>query len=242
MSKQEIIYQYEQLLMGNMMERDFKKILCSSGLPREDVIGLIWNHAITNLLHWSAHEAKKNLTQDIVRALKLNCTINTVAHARDLTVNNYNFILQFAFPDEISYSFVQETLEEYRRYAKEGVYAHDTNNTRKPKGFFVGSAGQARAKICFSFVVSRYLSHMTVPEQYAFFGCTAKAKKWMKEHSLDTILTLYYNDPLDCFHNLGFSRNRPELADVYYYEYKGENLVEAIKKEEKKKGKKETKR
>ena len=236
MTKWEIIYEYEQLLVGNVLDRDFKKLIGSSGLKQELVVGIIWRFAITELLGWTPEEAHANLNKTIVQSLKLNATYDNMQYGNALAeVNNYDFVLQYAFPEKIKYNFTKATLMEYKRFAKEEQYSHDKKKSRKPKSFFVGAIGEKRARICFNYAVNRYLGHMTVPQKYDFFANTSKAKKWMKQHSLDSILILHYPDPLTCFHFLGYLKYPFENAELYYYEHLGRILLEKSEKEAKKK-------
>lgn len=214
LSEQVNIFEYEEVLMGKR-----KNFLCSfKGTERENCIevGNIWRYAVTRILRWSPEEALRYLTTDIVETLCLDKTFSGINFLPgNKYFPDYGFILQYAFPNQIKYDFKKETLTEYQHVAKLGVWTHDTGKYRYPKKFFVGVEGIQRAEFLLQYVVSMYLSHMTLTEQYDFFADTQKALKWLAKKKLDVPVKLMYNEsPLEYFH---YSLEYKEKNVLYYW-------------------------
>ena len=65
------------------------------------------------------------------------------------------------------------------------------------------------------YVVSMYLSDMTLMEQYDFFADTQKALKWLTKRKLDVPVKLMYNNsPLEYFH---YSLPYEDRNTMYYW-------------------------
>lgn len=210
------IYEYENILM-----KKTKSFSCSfKGTFQENCteVGVIWRYAVTRLLKWTPQQALKYLTADIVNMLRLDKTFPAINYnpKRDYA-QDYRFVLQYAFPGIITFNKTDETISEYERFAKIGVWANDKEQYRCPKNFFLNNEGIARASILFNYVISLYLGDMTIEELYAFFANTKKSKKWLKEKQLDIPLDVIYTDPLEYLHFSLPADSRDELLFYAHY-------------------------
>ena len=213
------IYEYEEILLGQKL--NFTCSFKGDKHGNEVEVGNIWRYAITKLLKWTPQEAVKYLTKDIIKELYLDKTYVGINFDETKSfINDYRFILQYAFPDEIKYDFYQETITEYEKVAKIGIFANEKKNHKYQKKFFIDNNGFRRARIILNHVVNLYLSDMSTEELYVFFN-SFKAKKWCKDHSLELpIKLLYQNNILDFFHESYENNN-----DFYYYNIKIMNHI-----------------
>ncbi len=194
------IYEYEQILMG---QRDSFQVSFKGTLAENQVeVGNIWRYAITKLLGWTPEQALKNLNNEIVDSLMLNKTFVGLGFDREHSfISDYRFILQHAFPDEIRYDMYTETIAEYERIAKLGIWKNDKNNYKFPKSFFVDENGADRAKILFRYALDTYMGDYTIEEKYKFFADRIKATKWINSRKLGKPYRVMYSTPLDFLHD-----------------------------------------
>lgn len=214
------IYEYEEVLTGS--KKDFNCSFKGDTKDNEVAIGNIWRYAIRNILHWTPQMAERYLTDEIVDKLQLNKTFIAIGFDREKTyMKDYRFILKYAFPNEIKYDLVEQTIDEYEKVAKIGRYSNDTEAKKYSKKFFIGTDGIKRAQILLRHVISLYLSSYTVNELYRFFA-EKKAVRWLQNKRLGTPLKLIYTTPLDYFHD---SLRFDQRDDCTYYQCKIANIV-----------------
>lgn len=214
------IYEYEEILLGQKL--NFTCSFKGDKHGNETEVGNIWRYAITKLLRWTPNEALKYLNKEIIKNLMLDKTyVGIDFDESNSFINDYRFVLQYAFPDEIKYDFYQETIDEYENVAKIGAYAGDKKPHKYQKKFFVDANGYKRARIILNYVIGLYLSDKSVEQLYDFFSGN-KAKKWCTEHSLGLpIKLLYQNNILDYFHE-----SYDNSCDFYYYNIKIREYLE----------------
>ena len=205
------IFEYEQLLMGK--KTNFRKTNLLSSKDREKKVGNIWNYAITELLNWTPKEASKFLTEEIVVKLKLDKTYPIIGYVPTQTYKgDFRKFLQYAFPDQIKFDFVEETLEEFKHVAKIEKWSNDKGFYRYPKNFFRGNEGLQRARICLQYVLSLYMSDYTIEEQYEFFSDDKKANIWLKKYSLlSPAKMIFQSDYLFYYHYSLRNEQKDEL-------------------------------
>lgn len=178
-------------------------------------VGAIWRYAITELLGWTPQQALTYLTEDIVKLLSLDvfyAQIGININSAKYIGSDHSFILQYAFPEQISYSFYNETLNDYLRVVKNGE--RGDGKLRNAKNFFVGEDGIKRAHILMQYCVNNYLSNMTLREKYEFFANTEKALKWIESKRLNVVLAKIYSTPLEYFHE---SLKDEDKSDFLYH-------------------------
>lgn len=209
------IYEYENLLLGNG-ERIHKYFEGKSSREQKQIVGNIWNYAITHLLKWTPQEALTYMTTDLVNMLCLDKTIVYLGinPSKYYIGSDYRFVLQYAFPDVISYNFKDETLSDYKRVVKQGIWQNDKVEYRFPKNFFYGEEGIQRASIIMNYICDTYLASMNLRERYEFFADKPNAIKWLIDKGLENVLTQIYPTPLDYFYN---SQIHTSQNDFYYY-------------------------
>ena len=123
------IYEYEEILMGHKL--NFKVSFRSSPKNNRIELANVWRYAITVLLGWTPKDAEKYLTADIVHKYCLDKTFVAVDKNYEKKFHaDYKSILQYVFPDEITYNQDEETINEYSRSAKINQYANEKKNYR----------------------------------------------------------------------------------------------------------------
>ncbi len=210
------IYEYEEVLTGKK-----QNFICSFKGSRKDneiEVGNIWRYAITQLLKWTPVEADKYLTMDIVNMLCLDKTFCGIDFDPSYEfMGDFKFVLKYAFPDDIKYSLKEQAISEYEHVMKMGKWANSEENYRFPKKFFLNNDGIERALYLLNYVISLFLSDMSIEELYDFFADQRKATRWLNMKKLGVPLKYAFQDPLEYFHeSLSWDNKEP----FYYYNKK----------------------
>ena len=232
------LYEYEELLMGRI--NNFSYAFSGTLKDRQHAAGVIWRYAIEHLLKWSPSEACNNLTDKIVSDLKLDKCYPGIGFNKKTDFHvNYKFILQYAFPESITWNLKDEAIFCYERSAKLGRFKHSKEDVRLPKMFYMNTDGLERIRVLLLYVENLYLTDMSNEEQYGFFANTTEAKRFLKEKKLTTAFRFStYETPLEYHH---YSMPAHLRSNLYFYANRANELCSnEIKKQ--KKMEKETRR
>lgn len=223
------IFEYEEVLTGH--KKDF---LCSfKGNFKENCVevGNIWRYAILHILKWSAKDAEKYLTDELVDKLYLYKTFVGINFDRGHSyIQDYRFVLQYAFPDEIIYDKKAQAISEYEHVAKIGKWQGNKDIYKFPKRFFLDADGIERSKILLRYVISLYLSTLSTADLYKFFNDKTMATRWLQRKKLTVPLKLIFATPLEYLHD---SLPYYKKDNIIYYNYRIASLCKSIKKNKK---------
>ncbi len=195
-----VLYEYEEILLGKRL--NFKVAFDGPEADRKKAVGYIWEYAITHLLRWTPEQALKYLDNDIVDTLCLNRTFQGLNFDRGHSyIADYRFILQYAFPDRIKYDMRAETIAEYEKSAKLGIWKNDKNEYKLPKAFYTDENGKDRIKIIMKYCLNMFMGDLNVVDRYKFFADPVKGKKWYLKRKLGEPYRTYADTPLEFYHN-----------------------------------------
>ena len=202
MDKSEVLYNYEELLIGDA--KQFKScFIDASYADRCKGVGYLFRYVVEELLEWTPEQAVLYLDMNIIEAFKLDkCYAILDIKKADPRLLDNRFILSFAFPEFIHYNEKAHVINEYNKVMKLDIYANDAGgDTKMRKKFFSAVNGAERANTLLNHVVKELLSYMTIEEQYDFFADRAAANSWLKKKKLYNANEVLYNDPFEYFHN-----------------------------------------
>lgn len=185
----------------------------------------IWQYAIEELLHLNPHDAVKYLDDTLVKALRLDTTLYVFEVEGVVFHGDYSYVLEYAYPNiyKNANSIRVETISEYERVTKKGIYSNDKNKYNFRKGFFDDINAPHRMSILCDYIVKNYLGHLgSVKELYEFFGNEPVAKKFLIEMGLTDVngRRVYQNfsDALSFFHNSKLGKDHEHYNELYYYQ------------------------
>ncbi len=208
-----VIYEYEEILLGKKSSflsclGDDEKNGSMSVVPMKEIkrrIGYVWRYAIENLLGWTPQQALVYITDDIVKQLCLDKTLKKIGfNFKKEYAGHYEFVLQYAFPNEIRFDVREQAISEWERWRHGDRSGHWKNKKQKykyPKNFFSDIYGIDRANYLMKHVVGMYLSDKSLKDQYLFFADKKDSRKFLSKHNLAKPIGIVYNTPLDYFHN-----------------------------------------
>lgn len=208
-TNEEIIYEYEQILLGRKQKYIYSFV--GADTQKERAAGIILNYAITKILRWTPEMAKANLTFTIIKDLQLEPVIKNLGiKAKKLDSLCVQKILSAAFPDDVHFNFDKQTIEIYKQ-----LIGLDPENSLSecPKGFFSDEDGLRRAAVCLIYAISISLYSKTARELYDFFA-SSECESWLDKMKLANNAKRLYDSPLDYFHYSIPIKNRNY---IYYY-------------------------
>lgn len=192
------LYEYEEILSGQ--RKNFSVSFKGSVYDNQKEVGRIWRYAVSNLLKWTPQEAVVNMNKKLVKQLRLERTLVGIGlnPATDY-ISDYRCVLQYAFPEQIKYDFITETIDDFERFAKQGKYVNDDTKKKLTKKFFTDNNGLKRAHLLLIHQIDTYLSDCSNEEIYELFA--TKGAEWLKKKHLEPVLKFIYNSPLDYLQN-----------------------------------------
>lgn len=214
---QEVIYEYEQLLLGKT--KTFSPYHFRFSESQNEKIALsVFRYAFDTYLRWTPEQLRYNLTYDIVVCLKLNTLLKYLRFPpeADKTKDMYPIITKL-YPGRFKESI---------RDVVTRVYTKVMNGDREkfPKEFFSGSSGQYKAILCFQIMLNQMAPFNNVQDMYkAFAGPSGVAL--LRKYKLYAVCTGIFEYPLDYLH-ASLPKNRKSEYFYHYYRF----LMKAKKK------------
>lgn len=204
------IYEYERILLGRQSKFwvAFKGDI--GGRANQKEFGAVWRYAIETILKWRPEDAVKYLNSDTVKQMKLDTTLYAIDYDNQKHfIGDYKRAIQLAFPEEKIYDFYTETLDEYKKTAKEGEWRNDTVPYRYHKKFFSDAEGFDRAKIIMNWLLQSYYSDEDAETLYRHFYNPDWARKFISKHRLELPTRLLYSkNAYEYFHDSYRFRNQ----------------------------------
>lgn len=209
LQKEEIIYEYEQILLGK--KKKYISSFIGTAPQKEAAAGVILHYAISNILHWDPETAKANITYDLLKSLCLDTVLKTIGiQPGKLDIFAVQKILQSAFPKEEKYSFTRQTIDIYSQVLN---FDGQSVMTELPKNFFNEEDGIRRASICLIYAVSATLHEFNLRQLYDFF-ISPDCVKWLKDMKLYNNIKRMYDTPIEYFH---YSLPPKQRNYIYFY-------------------------
>jgi len=207
-----ILYEYEDLLMGK--RKSFEIAFTDSVEWNKKAAGIIWRYAIETLLGWTPEQALIYLNQELVKSLKLDKTLVKIGYEYSAKkFFDYRYVLQYAFPESVSYTVAEDARAEYERVAKLGQWSDDKEDYKFHKNYFAGSEGAVRASEVLNYAISIDLNHLDDYGLYEFFGNKKDATEWLKKRNIEINIKSLFKTPLEYYH---YSLPVSEANNVYY--------------------------
>lgn len=210
----EIVYLYERLMLGKSKRSGFYMNITDAS-QRFRIAVVITRYVVRDMLHMPPKEAAEGIPKDIARMTRLDTVFAGASLDMALDLKR---VLMAAFPGEYYYDARTEALETFKKVNGYGRYSAIAAKDRPklPRGFFTGNDGVTATEACFNYLVTEFLSGMTMRELYKFFSDDAESRKWAREHGMGTALKGMGGSMLDFLYLYG----PYGCKDTYlYYEY-----------------------
>lgn len=192
MKRTTVLYEYEELLLGNLTcfsvafseksEKALKENFC-----------YIWKYAIENILKWDKDKAVSQMNMGIVRKLKLEPTLSVIGinYKKNL---DFSKILDLVYGDRESI-YVNKKQDMHTFDKAIGIYGPEIKSTMRSLKFFFESEenGYNRAMWSMQKITDIFLFDKSTEELYRFFE-SEESIPWMKKMRLDIPCRIYFNE------------------------------------------------
>lgn len=210
MYSRELIFEYENVLTEN--KAVINPFLFNRGDYENERKALyIIKYAIKTYLRWNPFEVRDHMTHRILKMLKLEPLLRYISFPAviDITKDRDLFYLAVKlYPSLIKYNEEDLILRVYKR-----VLSGDLQ--RFPKQFLVGADGLYRAKLCFHYMLTQYMTFSSVKEMYQFFT-TRKGAMELRKYRLAQVSRDLFECNIDFLHESLSENQKDELLYHYY--------------------------
>lgn len=205
--QQELIYEYELLLLGKV--KTFSGYFFRFSDSQNEKLALsVFRYAFDTYLRWTPEQLSHHLTYDIVSRLKLTSLLKYIKFPpeADKTKDMYPIVAKL-YPGKFKENTRDIVARVYRRVL--------TGDREKfPKEFFDSADGRYKAILCFQLMLNGMAPFKDVRAMYeAFSG--ASGVKILKQYKLYPVSTGIFEYPIDYLHASLPQKRRSE----YFYRY-----------------------
>ncbi|RHB42220.1 hypothetical protein DW886_17020 [Enterocloster aldenensis] len=207
MDKQVLLYEYEQILLGN--KTGFAPYYFKYGDDTSQNYALyIIKFAVETYLGWDPWDFKNHYNQEISKQLKLEPLMKYIDYPPELDkTKDYYYLAALIYPEIINIDIKELVLRTYKDVL-------DGKLCKFPKEYLSGTKGMMRASICLQYMLSQNYTFSSIKAMYKFFSEPAGSRA-LKKFRLSNICNEIYEHPLDYLHE-----SLPKgQQDEYWYHF-----------------------
>ena len=231
MNAQEVIYEYEQSLIGKKKSID-SEIFCFNEYGNEKLVLEIFRYAFEKIMHWSPAEAYHRVDRKTMDLLKLRHLVKYIRFPGEFDpATDYFFIISKLYPDKIKIDSKERTLILYQQLLSGKM-------KKFPKRFLEGREGEMRALFCLKYAIQNFGTFESIEDLYRAFS-TSEGSAFLKKVKLYQACTTLFDFPIDFLHN-SFPISERLGNEFIYSMYKFRVYEAAKKREESMRKRKET--
>lgn len=209
MDKQILLYEYEQLLLGNKLAFSPYYFKCGDDTAKNNALYIL-KFAVEKYLRWSPYDVKNHFSKEIAEQLKLDGILKYIDFPPELNKStDYSYYATLLYPSIIRFDTKEIILRVYRDVLSGAL-------CKFPKEFLSGTQGMYKAGICLQYALNHHLAHtfQSIRELYEYFA-GPEGGKFLKKVRLFAICNEIYDYPLDYIHDA----LPPDQRDDFWYHY-----------------------
>lgn len=210
MYSRELIFEYENVLTEN--KPSVNPFLFNRGDYENERKALyIMRYAIQTYLRWNPYEVRDHMTHRILKMLKLEALLKYITFPSVIQIEEDRDLFYLAvklYPKQIKYNEKDLILRVYKRVLKGDM-------KRFPKQFLAGVDGLYRAKLCFHYMVTQYLTFTGIEDMYRFFSSRGGAVA-LRKYRLSQVCKDLFEYNVDFLHESLSEDQKDELLYHYY--------------------------
>lgn len=228
MDKCELIYEYEQILLGK--KKNFSSILFNNSQfsnpcdkttvikKRKDTESnqknalIIFKYAIEKLLCWTPKEVETYLTYDILEKLKLCPLLQYLYFPPELSkTKDVNYIAHLVYPNIIHVDEKKLCIQAFRKILL------SPKSKDFPKDYFLNAEGFIRASICLQYIINNYIMPSNIQQLYSVFSIKDDVDEILDHYKLLQPCYTLFDNPIDYLH---YSLPETQRSSFWYNFYK----------------------
>lgn len=185
----EVIYEYEQVLIGNLRTIDKYYFSGRSSDTNSRTALMLIRYVTETYLQWSPQKLCDCLTIDILKKWKLTGYLKYIQYPDDLhKERNLWYIAHLIYPQQIPVNDKDICVRIYSQLLSGQVQ-------KFPKGFFSGASRMNRVCYCLDYAIDHYTNFKSVEEMYEFFG-TPLCVKFLRQYNLYSYMRETFETPV----------------------------------------------
>ena len=190
-SPEDILYQYDEILLGN---RTNCSTLISAKESGNKYTDAILRYCFDKFLCWTPQDIVNGLTKEIVGQFKLAPFIEKrIPRPSEFDEWEYQYVGWYLYPDTY-------TLSNDERIIKVYMEVVDGKRKRFPKSFFDENAGEHRAFVCFRVMSNEFIQPTSIKQLYEIFGDEQGGRRLLSKYKLIVPVRSIFGTPLDYLH------------------------------------------
>ena len=190
-SPEDILYQYDEILLGN---RSNCSTIISAKESGNKYTDAILRYCFDSFLRWKPQDIVNGLTKEIVTQFKLAPFIEKrISRPPEFDDWEYQYVGWYLYPDTCTLSNDERVIKVYMEVV-------DGRRKRFPKGFFDELAGERRAFVCFRVMSNEYVRPTSIKQLYEIFGNEQKGRQLLNKHKLIVPVKSIFGTPLEYLH------------------------------------------
>lgn len=207
-STQDIIYEYENILLGK--RSSFPSAYFSYSAEQNERMALIViRYAFDVQLSWNAEYLRDNISYDLCKKLKITPLLKYIRFPSELDPRiDLFYIVWKVYPNKIYYNQREAVINNYKKVlSKDG--------RKYPKEYFSGNKGSIRAGICLQYVIENFFNASSIDELYKSFASKGICNI-LKKYKLYNISSDVFDSPIGFLH---FALPKNQKNDFLYNFY-----------------------
>lgn len=211
MDKEILLYEYEQILLGNKVSFSPYYFKYGDDTARNNALYII-KFALEKYLRWSPFDIKNHFSREISEKMKLEPLMKHITFPAELNKDtDYYYFATLLYPDIVKFDTKDLVLQVYRNVL-EGKLC------KFPKEYLSGTQGMYKAGICLQYMLNQHCTFKDIREMYEFFSGPAGGKM-LKKYRLIAICNEIYVHPIDYLHESLPVAQKDEFW-YHYYRFK----------------------
>ena len=226
MDKQVLLYEYEQVLLGNKSGFAPYYFKYGTDMPQNYALYII-KFAVEKYLRWDPYDMKNHFNKEISEQMKLEPLMKYIDYPPELNKEtDYYYLAALLYPHVIKIDIKELVLKTYKDVLSGQL-------CKFPKEYLSGTQGMMRASICFQYMLNQHYTFNSIRDIYKFFSEPSGART-LKQYRLNNICNEIYEHPIDYLHE---SLPRSQQDDYWYHYYRFKVFNNMQVKQYKKQGK-----
>lgn len=207
MNKQEILYEYETILLGKKGSVD-SDLLSYSPVQNEALALEVFRYAIEKIMHWSPMDAYYHLNNETIKLLKLASFAKQINFPPEFNPKtDYFYIVSRLYPDKIKINIKERALIMYQNLLEGKI-------KKFPKRFTEGRDGEMRSLFCLKYAIKNYGTFTDIEDLYRAFS-EQDGVNFLKQVKLFQACSTIFEFPIDFLHAAFSEEEQVENEFIY---------------------------
>lgn len=216
-----IICEYEDILLGK--KQSLSTYFISGDATKKELVAItLMRYALVDMLGWDFETIKNNLSNEILKKLKLDGFVKYIRFPAELSPSADLFYIAYRLYPEKTYPKRELLLRMY-------LNVISGRQTKFPKSYFSGMDGMLAACLALQYVLDNKFPDASIEALYEFFA-SSEINVFLKKNKLFVPCCNLFDDALEYLHMTLPNSQQSDLFFNYYRfkHMKGEKIKSGL--------------